>query len=292
MAGPYVRAVIVLPLLGRILLGFVYCVVGFNVVTFLIAFVRRPPRRVVTAFIKELLATLVLVPAWPLFALLGERWQHVDLGAPPAGAHRTPVILLHGYLMNRTNWLWFGPQLARRGLGPVYGLSYFSLAPVEKSAERLAAFIEKVARREGVEQVDVVAHSMGGLVARWFIEKSGGGARVRKLITIATPHHGTALASLALGRARRDIHPGSPLFSSLGQAPHDANYTSIWSRCDNMVLPPESAQLTPIAPESGEAEVEDMANNVYDDVVFDDLGHLSLLLSPRVVEAVADRLSA
>ena len=277
---------------ARILLGFFYVVAGFNVVTFAIAFFRKPPRRLLRAFVKELLASLLLIPAWPLFTLLGERWQSAHEGEDPDPAtKRPPVILLHGYMMNRTNWLWFGPQLARRGIGPVYGLSYFSLAPVEKSAAKLAAFVELIAKREGASQVDVVAHSMGGLVARWFIEKGGGDARVRKLITIATPHHGTALASLALGRARRDIHPRSPLFTSLGQAPRHKNYTSIWSRCDNLVLPPESAQLTPIAPEAGEAQVEDMADNLYDDVVFDDLGHLSLLLSPRVVDAVAERLA-
>ena len=78
----------------------------------------------------------------------------------------------------------------------------------------------------------------------------------------------------------------------LGPPPKGAHYTSVWSRADNMVIPPESGQLTVLAPEAGEAEIEDLAGSELRDIVFDDLGHLSLLTSPRVAAAVAERLSS
>ena len=214
-------------------------------------------------------------------------------GEEPDRRRRRPVILLHGYLMNRTNWLWLGSTLARRGIGPLFGLSYLSSAGTERAACKLARFVEQVCAREGAESVDIVAHSMGGLVARRYIEHMDGGRRVRRLVTIATPHRGTAWSRVALGVARRDLcPPAGDAAAHCGRAPDGVLYTSIWSRCDNLVIPPESAQLTPWPPEAGTSTGESAAGDHLDDVVFDDLGHLSLLVSPRVADAVATRLAA
>ncbi|MSP60945.1 MAG: hypothetical protein EXR72_11490 [Myxococcales bacterium] len=250
-------------------------IVGFNAVTFAVAFSRGPrPPRLPVAFLKECLATLAVIPAWPLFALLGASYQARKEGTDPdPGDALPPVILVHGYAMNRTNWLWLGAVLSRRGIGPLYGFSYLSLRAIEESAKQLAAYVERVVSRDRVERIDLVAHSLGGLVARWYIERMGGARRVRRLITIATPHHGTAWGRFAVGAVRRDMAGDSPFFSALGAPPTTVDYTSIWSRCDNLVIPADSARL-------GE------------DVVFDDLGHLGLLVSPRVADAVADRLRA
>ena len=280
-----------------LVLLFVVIAGGFNVVTFAIAFGRGPrPRGLWTALGKEMLATLVLIPAWPLFAFIGATYRARTRSTGDGDHSRTHIVLLHGYMMNRTNWLWLGPHLARRGLGPLHGLSYFTLQPIADSARRLAAYVEALAKREGIERVDLVGHSMGGLVARYYIEKLGGAARVRRLITIATPHHGTRLGRLAIGAARREIVPGSPHCAPFTGAPEGVDYTSIWSRADNLVVPPESAQLTPMPPEEGEAQFydsgDDSCGSVFDDVVFDDLGHLGLLVSPRVAEAICSRLQA
>lgn len=262
-----------------LLLAFVLGVAGFNLLTFAVAFHRPPrPARLALAFAREMLASLALIPAWPLFAIAGARYEARVEGRPADGPpgrparSRRPVVLLHGYLMNRTNWLWLGWVLARRGVGPLFGLSYLTLQGVPWGARRLARFVEELCARERCEQVDIVAHSMGGLVARHYIEQLGGAGRVRTLVTIATPHRGTSWARVALGHARRDLAapaaappPGGP--------PAGVRYTSIWSRCDNLVVPADSAHLA-------------------DEVVFDDLGHLSLLVSPRVADAVADRLVA
>ena len=275
----------------------------FNLLTFAVAFARPPrPRRLLVAVLKELLANLVLIPVWPLFLFIGARYQrrHTD----PTGRRRgRPVILLHGYLMNRTNWVWLGRALSRRGLGPLYGLSYLSTAGSERAARRLARFVEEVCAREGADTVDIVAHSLGGLVARRYIEHMDGGPRVRRLITIGTPHRGTGWARVIFGKAGRDLapplstvggHGQAPIGSSNMGAPEGVLYTSIWSRCDNLVVPPESAQLTPRLPPDGAATATaiDASGDRLDDVVFDDLGHLSLLVSPRVADAVATRLAA
>jgi triacylglycerol lipase len=74
--------------------------------------------------------------------------------------------------------------------------------------ERAKILVEKIAEL-GHERVDVIAHSLGGLDARYALAKLGLASRVRALVTIGTPHHGTPLANLAtegpLGLARKAI---------------------------------------------------------------------------------------
>ena len=265
-------------------LAFVGGIAGFNVVTFVGAFARAPrPRGLLMAFIRELLANFLIIPAWPLMALLGARYE-ARIDGEPGQRQRRPVILLHGYLMNRTNWLWLGAWLARRGIGPLYGLSYLTLVGAERGAEKLARLVEKVCRLESADRVDIVAHSLGGLVARHYIEELGGGRRVRRLLTIGTPHHGTAWARLAIGSARHDLSVARADARAGSAPPAGVLYTSIWSPCDNLVVPAESACITARSTSAPTGGVEDL--------VFEGLGHLSLLVSPRVASAVATRLAA
>jgi hypothetical protein len=266
---PAVRAVLLV-----VAVGFAVGLVGFNALTFAVAFARGPrPRGLARAVVMELLAGLALLPLWPLWMLIGASYQAIEAGGT---GERRPVVLLHGYAMNRTNWVWLGRRLARAGVGPLYGASYFSPAPVAESARRLSAFVEEVRARTGARQVDIVAHSLGGLVARYYLERMGGAQAVARLVTIGTPHAGTRWGRAGWGRAARELTPGSPFLLELGRPSEPVRYTSIWSRSDNLVAPPESARLAPLG----------------DDVVFDDLGHLSLLVSPRVADQVAARLRA
>jgi triacylglycerol esterase/lipase EstA (alpha/beta hydrolase family) len=228
------------------------------------------------AMLVELLTTLILLPLWPFWMLIGSSYAAAVEGEGQARNPRNPVVLLHGLAMNRTNWVWVGSRLASRGIGPLYATSYFSPQAVRRSAMHLKNFVERVVAREDAEQVDIVAHSLGGVVARYYIERLGGKRRVARLVTIASPHRGTVLGRIGLVRSAKELAHGSDFLDELGSPSPGVAYTSIWSRADAIVVPAESASIAP----AGE------------DRVFDDLGHLSLLLSPRVVDAVAERLCA
>jgi triacylglycerol esterase/lipase EstA (alpha/beta hydrolase family) len=238
-----------------------------------------PAARLLRAAAVELLTTIALLPLWPLWWLVGATYETVTEGDPPDPTQpraRRPIIFLHGLAMNRTNWLWLGRRLARLGFGPLYGTTYFSPQSVERSARHLARFIDRVLARERAagrpaDAVDIVAHSLGGLVARFYIERAGGAARVGRLITIATPHNGTVLARFGLVPAVRALRPGA---NGAVRPAGRVRYASIWSRADSLVVPPESASIAPAGV----------------DRAFDDLGHLSLLLSPRVLDAVVEQL--
>jgi triacylglycerol esterase/lipase EstA (alpha/beta hydrolase family) len=235
---------------------------------------RRPPRVLRTALL-EFAATLALMPLWPLWLVLGASYRAQHEGTGHAFGRSHPVVLFHGLALNRTSWFILAPRLVRRGIGPLYGTTYFSPQSVRRSAEHLRRFVDEVRAREQAERVDIVAHSLGGVVARYYIERLGGAAHVGRLVTIGSPHKGTRLARLGLVGSARELHTDSPLYAELGW--HDGvKYSSVWSRADAVVVPPESAAVAPVGHDS----------------VFDDLGHVALLFSTRVVDAVAERLSA
>ena len=248
--------------------GVVVGVAVFLAATYAHLFVHtRDRKRVLRALPREFLAEVWAVLSWPWFALLGSRYEGARNGV-------RPVILLHGYGMNRMSFYWLGRALTRRGLGPLLAMSYVTLRSVRHSAQRLARFVERVCEAEGVTEVDIVSHSLGGIVARYYADMLGGNCRVRRIITIGTPHRGTMSAHMAVDRAAFDLRPRSALLAELATCEHPVRVTSIWSRADNVIVPPENASL-------GDG-----------DVVFEDLGHMALLLSPRVADVVAARLAA
>jgi triacylglycerol esterase/lipase EstA (alpha/beta hydrolase family) len=256
--------------------------VFYVVVSYTHAFWHRrlstPAANLVRAALRELGACILLLPFWPLWLVIGASYEAAHEGERTGAGRRHPVILLHGFAMNRTNWIWLGRRLARRGIGPLYGTSYFSPQPVRRSAEHLQRFIRRVLAREGAERVDIVAHSLGGVVARYYIERLDGAAHVHRLVTIGSPHAGTVIARYgAIIPSAQETRVNSRFYSELGPmlARQGIRYTSVWSRADAIIEPPESASIAPAG----------------DDLVFDDLGHLSLLLSPRVLDKVAERLA-
>lgn len=262
-----------LVLVGVVMAAGALCVgsLGYVLATYALLAARGAPKaRLLRAATVEWLATMLLLPLWPLWWLLGESYERTS------GSGR-PIILLHGLGMNRTNWLWLGRRLAARGLGPLYGTTYFSPQTIERSAQKLQAFVAGVLAREGPEdgRVDIVAHSMGGVVARYFIEKLGGAAQIGRLITIGSPHRGTLLGRMGLVPGARQLHHNSPFYEHIASYSTEVAYASVWSRADALVAPPESASIEPAGR----------------DFVFTDLGHLSMLVSPRVLDVVAERLS-
>jgi triacylglycerol lipase len=187
-----------------------------------------------------------------------------------------PVIVLHGYAMNRANFLPLAYRLARAGLGPIYGFEYWTLGRVAAGARQLGWFVDEVRRATGAREVDLVGHSMGGVVARYYVAIAGGDPHVRNLVTLGSPHAGSDVSALGIGHASRELVLGSSLLARLAAAPPPAHarVTVIWSKADALV--PGAHQLAMPG-----AEV----------VMYDDLGHVALLGSRRVAAEVALRLS-
>ena len=141
----------------------------------------------------------------------------------------TPVVLVHGLLSNAATWTAYtrsGGLLARTGLhgfavgdGQAPGaLNTGNLAqptaatlPLRANAAQLAQYIAGVRRATGAEMVDLVAHSMGGLIARFYIDRLMDGRDVAQLLTLGTPHGGSDCAATHFLRPATDSAPAGSM---------------------------------------------------------------------------------
>ncbi len=105
----------------------------------------------------------------------------------------------------------------------------------------------------GAPSVDLVGYSAGGVVVRIYVADLGGGSHVRRAVTLASPHHGTDLASLAgaLGStacptACQQLDPDSELLRRLNagdETPPGPVWVALWTEDDKTVVPPDSGSL-------------------------------------------------
>lgn len=216
---------------------------------------------------------------------VGREWlRGIAMGAVrplslrPLPGHRSgprPVILVHGYAMGRSSFSWLARRLARAGLGPVIGFEYWTLGALAEAAAQLDEVATAAAEAAGTDRVDVVGHSMGGLVGRYYVSLGPGAHRVRRLITLGSPHAGSRLTPLGLGRARLELHPESATVARLTRAslPGSTRVTVIWSPDDVLCGSRRHARVRG-------AEVLELPG----------INHLEMLTSRRVADAVVRRL--
>src|SRR5919106_385312 len=160
-----------------------------------------------------LTAAVATVPAAAQAADAPSRgWN--DYSCKPSAAHPRPVVLVHGTFANSVdNWLAFAPYLKARGYcvfsldyGQLPGVPFFNgLGPIDKSAEQLKAFVDKVLAATGAAETDLVGHSQGGMMPRYYLKFLGGAAKVNALVGIAPSNHGTTLSGLT---KLLDLFPG------------------------------------------------------------------------------------
>lgn len=123
----------------------------------------------------------------------------------PSADHPRPVVLVHGTFGNSVdNWLALAPYLVARGYcvfsfdyGQLPGVPLFhGLGPIDESAEQLSAYVDRVLAATGTSEVDLVGHSQGGMMPRYYLKFLGGAAKVNALVGIAPDNHGTDLNGL------------------------------------------------------------------------------------------------
>jgi triacylglycerol lipase len=198
-------------------------------------------------------------------------------GPPPGSARRLPVLLVHGYVCNRGLWLAFARALRGRGES-VWAVSFEPVyASIDAWVPELADRIDELRATSGRERVVLVGHSMGGLAARAYL-RARGPAAVAALVTLGSPHHGSRVARLGLGRNAREMEPGSRWLAELLAADRDGvgtRFLSVFSHHDSFVVPQRSSE-------------HPAARNV----ALSGVGHLSLPFSARVQELVKGELDA
>jgi len=167
------------------------------------------------------------------------------------GGPQRPVLLVHGILGQRhLYWNLFKRRLVADGFR-VHDvvLPYALLGDIRIAARVLADKVEATLAGDGADKVDIVCHSAGGLVARYYLTYLKGDRDVRHVVTLGTPHGGTYFAyllQLPFLSIARQTRPGSHLIQEIsrpGAVPPHVRITSLWSPVDGVVLPPENAIL-------------------------------------------------
>ena len=161
-------------------------------------------------------------------------------GPQPAGAAPLPpVLLVHGFESSPATFRTMAARLVRNGR-TVYAIAL----PGQDNVVNAGAIRAFVAAHH-IRQVDIVAHSMGGLSSRWFVRFLRGSVDVVHYVSLGTPQHGLWLACLA---PPDDGGQMCPISSFLGRldagvdTPGPTRYTSIFSTGDGIV-PTSSARL-------------------------------------------------
>ena len=187
-----------------------------------------------------------------------------------------PVVLIHGFMGTRGSMYPLERRLEEDGFCVLsFNLGIINLRDIRTSAFRIQRKIEAVLAETGVEEVDIIGHSMGGLIGLYMIKKLGAHKRVRRFILMGSPVHGTwaALAGIATvgvySTSTWQILPRSRFLDELHQGPLPENVEvhSI-SAARDWVCPPASTRLR-----------GSEAHSI-------NLGHSSLVISPEVYRHV------
>jgi triacylglycerol esterase/lipase EstA (alpha/beta hydrolase family) len=210
-------------------------------------------------------------------------YAHTTPSASPPGAndwsckltaaHPRPVVLVHGTFADMSNsWQAVSPLLKNNGYC-VFALNYgdyngsgaigvYGVDDIPTSAAELNAFVDKVLAATGAAEVDLVGHSQGGMMPRYYLKNLGGAAEVHTLVGLSPSNHGTTLDGLfilsnffpganqftgALCPACEQQRAGSSFITALnsgGETVPGVDYTVIQTRYDQVVTPYTSAFLS------------------------------------------------
>jgi triacylglycerol esterase/lipase EstA (alpha/beta hydrolase family) len=196
-----------------------------------------------------------------------------DWTCKPTAAHPRPIVLVHGTFADMSNsWQALSPLLKNNGWC-VFALNYGSYAgsgaigvygtgEIRNSAQELNAFVDKVLAATGAAEVDLVGHSQGGMMPRWYLKFLGGAAEVNTLVGLSPSNHGTTVDGIgllarffpggsqftgALCPACEEQIVGSQFLAELnsgGDTVPGVEYTVIQTRYDQVVTPYTSAFLS------------------------------------------------
>ena len=196
-----------------------------------------------------------------------------------------PILLVHGIIHNRSAFIPLKSYLTNQGFMNVSTMNYrTSHGNITKMVQALAAKVNQVLEFTGAQQVDIIAHSLGGIVARSYMSQNQGWGKVKQLITIGTAHHGVPMSVFLrffqLGSLYKDLYRKSCFLKKLNtQAlPKGSKITSIYSPQDKVAWPTSSCILN----NTLVGEVSNYEVNC--------AGHLSLLYNEHIFKYIYNNL--
>lgn len=238
-----------------------------------------------------------------------------DFGCRPSVSHPRPVVLVHGFGSRaRENWYFMSSRLKRAGYC-VFALTYGvdlreaslpyqpgGITRMEDSSVELSSFVDRVLAATGAAKVDLVGHSEGTVMPRYYLERLGGAAKVRRFVSLAPAWRGSEVGGAAIIRdtftmlglsdqltpaicgSCTQSQRGSAFLNDLnadGEAIPGIEHTNIVTRYDELVTPYTSGIMS-----------DGGTNIVLQDVCPTDLSeHVLLAIDPVVQQLVLRALA-
>lgn len=159
-----------------------------------------------------------------------------------------PVLFIHGFLGSSNNWIYFKRRLEEVGHENIFTINLGNpLLSIKEYALKVREKVKEIQTLTGRNDIMLVCHSMGGLVAREFLYHNPvDTVRVRKIITLGTPLAGTKIAKLAswISKAAKEMVPDSEMIRELrnkAMLDKSTHYQHVGSKVDCVILPRQSA---------------------------------------------------
>ncbi|QBS45305.1 triacylglycerol lipase [Nocardia sp. CS682] len=189
-----------------------------------------------------------------------------DYSCKPSAEHPRPVVLTGStFLSAAVNWTALAPSLHNHGFCVFtvdYGRQLYNIPPglngmdpIPLSAEQVRNTVDQILSATGAEKVDLVGHSQGGVVDRYYLNELGGAAKARQMVLLSSPYRATGLP-VDMAAVARDMIP-EPLYRAIlynGRIPPlYLNFLDPWTFGKAQVLRPEITYtvVTDIADEVG-----------------------------------------
>lgn len=221
---------------------------------------------VVKAMLFEFFSIVYLLVSWLFGFLPIEEWV---IGR---GEKKTPVVLVPGCLQTRAILFPLFFRLRRAGFENVYPITLRPFfGSIEEIKKELEVKVSKILETLGKERVILIGFSLGGIVTRFYTEENS--EKVIKCITIGTPHKGMKIAAFGFSMNLKQVRTGSEFLEKLPASPE--KYTCVFSKYDEAVVPSEHAVIQG-------AEV----------IEADNIGHFTMVLSPRLSAKIVEKLRA
>jgi triacylglycerol lipase len=238
--------------------------------------------------LRELTSTLLTASVWP------SGWRGVEIvgetadGDPDAAPSpvATPVLLVHGFGANKSNWLFVGRYLRQAGFGRVDALNYNPLVhDIPSLARQVVERARSLQERYDSERIHLIGHSLGGVLVRYAVQVldlEGVGVAA----TVSSPHGGVRLARhaswmrIGYPASGIDLAPGSPVMRALHETarPLPTRFVAYYSNLD-LIVPARRAMIQ--EPELGAINI-----------LVKDHGHVSIMLSRRLAMSLVAHLGA
>lgn len=233
--------------------------------------------------VKEIGANVLALKQYPLGILKENKTGYPH---PVHSRNKRPILLVHGIIHNHSAFRSLKRKLEALGWHNIYTLNYTtSSGSLYRMAGDLSEKVERIINETHCEQLDIVAHSLGGLVARKYMSIGEGRGRVSKLITLGTPHKGTELSKFLR------LLPGSSLCE-------DLKPNSYWIRTMNNTSIPKFSHVHSIYSDfdwtvwpKGNCKAMGSPHENFSNTKVNNVGHAGLLFSDKVFRHIVEYLN-